>query len=149
MKAALKTNDSRRFRGVHGLRAAIAALCLAAVCAVAIPGLTSCEQEEERTSVTVYAKWEVVALVCDEANRTYTVTGLLAGAGADVVIPETYNGLPVTKIADEAFRGNTTLSSITLSEEILYFCAPKKAPDCWVIRNRPRAFAIGNHTFYY
>lgn len=79
---------------------------------------TDLNTREERSSVTVYAKWEVVALKCDEANRTYTVTGLLAGAGADVVIPENYKGLPVTKIADEAFRGNTTLQTVEIPTTI-------------------------------
>lgn len=75
------------------------------------------------------------------------------------VIFDRKNGVQFSPVANGAvYASPTDLSTVaakvclegtTLSEEILYFCAPKKAPDCWVIRNRPRAFAIGNHTFYY
>lgn len=75
------------------------------------------------------------------------------------VIFDKKNGVQFSPVANgSVYAAPTELSTVaakvclegtTLSEEILYFCAPKKAPDCWVIRNRPRAFAIGNHTFYY
>ena len=47
-----------------------------------------------------------------------TVTGLADGVnGTDLVIPDTYNGLPVTTIGDSAFE-NTTATSVTMSNNI-------------------------------
>lgn len=75
------------------------------------------------------------------------------------VIFDRKNGVQFSPVANgSVYAAPTALSTVaakvclegeTLSEEVLYFCAPKKAPGCWVIRNRPAAFAIGNHTFYY
>lgn len=66
----------------------------------------------------VYAKWENVDLKYNEATRSYTVVGLLLDAGSDIVIPKTYKDFPVTKIADEAFRGNDTLTSIVIPDSV-------------------------------
>ena len=78
------------------------------------------ELNEARASdpVYLYAKWEVVALRYEEATRTYTVTGLLSGAGSEVVIPKTYGDLPITAIAPSAFRGNSALTSITIPDSV-------------------------------
>lgn len=72
----------------------------------------------DTTAVRVYAKWEVVELEYDQENRSYTVTGLLAGAGNDVVIPATCGDLPITKIASYAFRGNASLTSVVIPDTV-------------------------------
>lgn len=72
----------------------------------------------ENKTVYLYAKWEVVDLRYETATRTYTVTGLLAGAGSEVVIPKTYNDLPITAIAPSAFRGNNALTAITIPDSV-------------------------------
>ena len=53
------------------------------------------------------------------ADGAYTVTGLADASVTDLTIPETYddgtNGVaPVTKIATQAFVGNTTLKSVSM-----------------------------------
>ncbi len=66
----------------------------------------------------VYAKWENVDLKYNESTRSYTVVGLLLDAGNDIVIPKTYKSFPVTAIAEEAFRGNKTLTSIVIPDSV-------------------------------
>lgn len=44
---------------------------------------------------------------------TITITGY-TGGGAHVTVPETINGMPVTRIANGAFRGKTDLKTMTL-----------------------------------
>ncbi len=41
------------------------------------------------------------------------------------------------------------LEGYTLSEDILFFMNPKIATNNWISKNRPFAFKIGNHSFYY
>ena len=74
----------------------------------------------ENKEYKVYAKWETVKLEYVEADRSYTVVGLLLGAGETVVIPETYKNLPITRIAAEAFRGNATLTAVTIPDTVTY-----------------------------
>lgn len=50
----------------------------------------------------------------------YIVKGIGTFKGMDVVIPDTYNGIPVTKIAENAFRGNKNITSATIGRNIDY-----------------------------
>ena len=79
---------------------------------------TDLNKQTDKSDVTVYAKWEVVDLVYEASTRTYTVVGLLAGAGDTVVIPAEYGDLPIATIAAEAFRANATLKAITIPDSI-------------------------------
>jgi hypothetical protein len=61
-------------------------------------------------------------------NNTVTITGY-TGSGGDVIIPATINGLPVTVIGDQAFYGETGLTSVTMPDTIssigaraFYYC---------------------------
>ncbi|MBR2647137.1 MAG: leucine-rich repeat domain-containing protein [Clostridia bacterium] len=47
----------------------------------------------------------------------YTVTGY-EGADTDIVIPATYNGLPVTSIAASAFENKGSLTSVTIGDNV-------------------------------
>ncbi len=40
------------------------------------------------------------------------------GTEAEVVIPDSYNGMPITKIDTEAFPGNTTMTSVVMPDSI-------------------------------
>ncbi len=51
----------------------------------------------------------------------------------------TYSATLAAKIALEGF---------TLSDEILYFLAPKHASSSWIVSSRDYAFTIQNHEFY-
>ena len=41
------------------------------------------------------------------------------------------------------------LEGYAISNEILFFCNPKMSDSHWVEQNRPYAFTIGRHAFYY
>ena len=63
------------------------------------------------------------------SNDTYEVSVGGATAKDSIVIPDTYQGLPVTRIADRAFANCTGLKSITVPESVteigsyaFYFC---------------------------
>ena len=78
------------------------------------------------------AGWEVVlgreepeeseglSFTLNNDGKGYTVSGIGACTDTDLVIPETYNGLPVTRIAAEAFKGCTSLISVTVPVSVKY-----------------------------
>ena len=76
------------------------------------------EEEKPDLYARAYAKWEVVSLRFEENTRSYTVIGLLDGAGSDVVIPAKYKNFPITAIDANAFRGNTKLVSVTIPDSV-------------------------------
>ncbi len=51
-------------------------------------------------------------------NSEITITGY-TGPGGDVVIPDTIEGLPVTRIADSAFTYQMTLTGITIPDSVI------------------------------
>ena len=67
--------------------------------------------------------------------RSYTIVGVTYSFdGGDIVIPETYNGMPITKLADEAFFDCETITSIvipdsytTIGREVLSYCLSLKS----------------------
>lgn len=54
----------------------------------------------------------------DSSSNSYTITGLGTYSGSKIKIPTTYNGKPVTKIADRAFENNKTLTEVVISDSI-------------------------------
>ena len=60
---------------------------------------------------------EQLTFELNDDNVSYSVSGNSAITG-EVVIPDTYNYLPVTDIADYAFMGCTGLTSITIPDSI-------------------------------
>jgi hypothetical protein len=50
-------------------------------------------------------------------NGTITITGY-TGPGGAVAIPDTINGLPVTRIGDHAFYDKTSLTSVTIGDGV-------------------------------
>ncbi len=53
-------------------------------------------------------------------GKSYSVIGCDTSAEGELVIPETYNGLPVTSIADYAFAYCKELSSIIISDSVIH-----------------------------
>ena len=53
-----------------------------------------------------------------------------------------------TPTVESIIAAKICLEGYSLSSDVLYFVNPKKAPNSWISRNRPYAFAIGNHSFY-
>ncbi len=52
-----------------------------------------------------------------DSNTAYAVSGLGTAQG-EIVIPDTYRGLPVTEIAKQAFFNKTTVTKVTLGKNI-------------------------------
>ena len=62
-------------------------------------------------------------------GTAYKVSGIGTCSDLDIVIPSTYNGLPVTKIGDRAFNQRSNLTSISIPDTItaigdgaFYYC---------------------------
>lgn len=74
----------------------------------------------DRTDIIVYAKFEGYLSYEENDDGGYTVTGLTVKTLpiADVVIPDTYNGLPVTAIGDMTFELNPIITSVTLGKNV-------------------------------
>ncbi len=51
-------------------------------------------------------------------GQSYTVAGIGKETGTDIVIPDTYKGLPVTRISGLAFSGCKSLTSITIPDSV-------------------------------
>ena len=51
-------------------------------------------------------------------GKSYAITDIGTVTNENIVIPSTYNGLPVTKIADEAFYNCSSIKSVIISEGI-------------------------------
>lgn len=53
-------------------------------------------------------------------DRVYSVSGCNKTATGEIIIPETYNGLPVTKIDREAFLDCTEITSVVIGDNVTY-----------------------------
>jgi len=51
--------------------------------------------------------------------------------------------------AEAVIAAKICLEGYTLSDEVLFFFNPRIATSNWISKNRPFAFRIGNHDFYY
>ena len=73
-------------------------------------------------NLSLVASWNYVGnmdpLEYVQRGNSYTVVGFKKGHDSSVVIPETYNGKPVTAISDEAFREDQDLESIFIPSSI-------------------------------
>lgn len=54
-----------------------------------------------------------------------------------------------TPNAESVIAAKICLEGYTLSDSILFFMNPRIATNNWISKNRPFAFKIGNHNFYY
>ena len=68
------------------------------------------EQKEQGTQGLHYQKIQ--------GKEEYRVIGLGLAAELDIVIPATYNGLPVTEIGDSAFEYCNSLTSVTIGDSV-------------------------------
>ena len=71
------------------------------------------DQDDEQGGEVI----EPAKLIFEKTDAGYTVTGY-EGTPTVVVIPETYEGLPVTSIGWGAFAGCTSLTSVTIPDSV-------------------------------
>ena len=63
--------------------------------------------------------------------------------------PVSYGTIYNTPSAESIIAAKICLEGYTLSEDILFFMNPRLATTNWIAQNRPYAFTIGRHDFYY
>ena len=67
---------------------------------------------------TVAADESVFAFTLNSDGRSYSVKGNDITTTGEIVIPSTYNGLPVTAIADKAFYSYRELTSVIIPDGV-------------------------------
>lgn len=84
-------------------------------------------------------------------GTSYICSGIGTCTDTDIIIPETYNGLPVTSIRKMAFNNCTSLTSVTIpnsvtsiDEGVFYYCSALKS-----VTIPASVTSIGNHAFFY
>ena len=63
---------------------------------------------------------QVLSFKLHDDGKSYYVRSCSPSSGAEVVIPDSYNGLPVTGIGAGAFRHCEELVSVTIPEGVTY-----------------------------
>lgn len=72
-------------------------------------------------SLTVYAKWQTTSNLLEMElvdNTHYVVKGIGTDESTDIVIPSTYEGKPVTEIAEKAFYNNKTIKIVVVPSSV-------------------------------
>ncbi len=72
-------------------------------------------------------------------DRKYGVQFSPVSNGSIYDVPS-YNSVLAAKIC---------LEGVSLSSDILFFMEPTKSTSSWIYKNRPYAFTVGNHYFFY
>lgn len=75
--------------------------------------------EKESNAIPMLRASEGLKLTLDSAGASYSVTGIGTCKDTSIVIPSTYNGMPVTKIADYAFSGCDFITSMVMPNSII------------------------------
>ena len=65
----------------------------------------------------LYAIWEKDIFVVDKTSDSCVIVSF-TGGGKNITIPKKIDGLPVVAIADDAFRGNTSIESVAIPEGV-------------------------------
>ncbi|MBR6751333.1 MAG: leucine-rich repeat domain-containing protein [Clostridia bacterium] len=87
-------------------------------CDVCNDELTLCKDEDDDEFCDICNEYVGRSLsFIKNQDNTYSVSGF-SGSPTDVIIPSTYNGLPVTSIGDAAFRNCTSLTSVVIGDGV-------------------------------
>ena len=86
---------------------------------IKVKAVTAGGKESAWSDIFSYTKEEdsLLELQLVKANTEYQVIGAGLASG-EVVIADTYKGLPITSIADSAFANNGTITKITMGANI-------------------------------
>ena len=66
--------------------------------------------------------FDVSMLTLEENNEGYTITKCNSNALGDIVLPDSYNGLPITTIGRVAFGHNNNITSIVIPDSVTDIC---------------------------
>ncbi|MCD7728428.1 MAG: leucine-rich repeat domain-containing protein [Clostridia bacterium] len=96
-------------------------LCLGLTACDALSGILGGDSDSTSTSTSSSSEDNTVkeleyTLSTDGAS--YTVSSIGTCADSDIVIPDTYNGLPVTAIAESAFKVKMQVESIVIGNNV-------------------------------
>ena len=102
---------------------------------------SSCRYDENCTDGIVYTV---------SKDGTYAIVSGYEGADTDVVIAKTYNGLPVTSIGPEAFRGCSNLTSVVIPDSVtsIGYIAFADCSSLTSVVIPDSVTSIGNQAFY-
>jgi N-acetylmuramoyl-L-alanine amidase len=79
-----------------------------------------------------------------------TIYGVIFDKRYGVQFSPTANGtIYNTPNAESIIAAKICLEGYTVSDKIIYFVNPVKAPNSWASKNRPYFGTIGNHVFFY
>lgn len=97
-------------------------------------------KEEEQNTLPVYElEYEL------NAQKTgYIVNGIGTCTDIDLIIPHTYNEIPVTEIAESAFENYTKLTSVHISKNI-----QKIGEDAFLNCNKLEKITVDNENAYF
>ena len=78
----------------------------------------ACGEKEFETIAKIIASSKGLAFALDNDGVSYSVTGIGTCTDTDVVIPDTYNNLPVTSIGDSAFYDCTSFTNVVIGDSV-------------------------------
>lgn len=104
----------------------VACVLLVLVMLLGVLSFTACNKAETTNDDAANSSCTPVEFFTFELNNdsvygndSYMITGAAKELPADVVLPKSYNGLPITTIAQSAFVNNTNIQSLKISDTIV------------------------------
>ena len=98
-----------------------------------------------------YQYTEGLEYTINSDNASYSVTGIGYATYTDIVIPSTYNNLPVTSIGDRAFLYCSSLTSVTIPDSVTSIgdSAFSRCPSLTSVTIPDSVASIGDWAFHY
>ncbi|MBE5739683.1 MAG: leucine-rich repeat domain-containing protein [Clostridiales bacterium] len=97
----------------------ISALALLTI-GIGVIGFSSCDKGNDGDIGSFQEELEnSLKFVGEQYLGGYNVVGIGTYQSSDVIIPSTYNGLPVIKIVDEAFKDCVSITSVSIGENVI------------------------------
>ena len=78
----------------------------------------ACGETESNTLPKIAYSSEGLEFTLNDDGESYSVTGIGVCTDVDIVIPDTYQNLPVTSIGRNAFQNCTSITSITIPNSV-------------------------------
>lgn len=91
-------------------------MLIVTVACMLIFALASCD--EDTTTPEIKEPAEGLEFTLNNDGESYFISGIGTCTSTDIVIPDTYEGKPVTSINEYAFSGQTSLTAITIPDSV-------------------------------